>query len=113
MFYLQNKSHVLADNVLDLGESHSKFKTGNYPHSMFIQPTIPEEVIKTAKSLKPKTSTRHDNLSTKLLRSIIDEVATPFAHTCIINCSFKTGVVPQQSKIAKVIQIHKNGDKQL
>ena len=45
------------------------------------------------------------------MRSITDEVATPFAH--IINCSFKTGEVPQESKIAKVIPIYKNGDKQL
>ena len=39
--------------------------------------------------LKPKTSSGKDNISTKLLKEIIESIVYPIAH--LFNLSFKTG----------------------
>ena len=71
-------------------------------------PTDPIDIINTAKKLKPKQSTGFDEISTKLMLHIFDEISLPFTH--IVNTSFTTGIVPRQIKIAKVIPTHKSGD---
>jgi len=62
-------------------------------------------------SLKNKNSLGVDNISTKLLKQIINPIANQLAQ--IINQSFATGAVPNKLKIARVIPIFKNGDKSL
>lgn len=94
-----------------LATSPSKFKsylTSNYPINFFLNPVIPFDVIKSATQLKSKTSTGHDDISTKLMKHTIHETAQPFSH--IFNLSFSTGIVPDQMKIAKVVPIYKQGD---
>jgi hypothetical protein len=78
------------------------------PNSMYLTPTDPLNVINIAKSLRPKTSSGFDNISTKLMLQIIDKVAVHFTH--IVNLSFLNGVAPKQMKVAKVIPIHKAGN---
>ena len=75
----------------------------NVRNAMYISPTDPIDIINTAKKLKPKQSTGFNEISTKLMLHIIDEISLPFTH--IVNTSFTTGM-----KIAKVIPIHKSGD---
>ena len=75
---------------------------------MFINPIDPNNLIKTAKTLKPKLSSGYDNISNKLLLYIIEDIAEPFTH--IVNLSFSSGIVPANMKIAKSIPIHKSGD---
>ena len=67
------------------------------------------EVITETKSLPSKTAASFNELSVKLIQLLILSIAAPLTH--IINCSFKTGNVPDDLKIAKVIPIHKRGDK--
>ena len=52
-----------------------------------------------------------DNISTKLLKSTIDEILIPLTH--IINLSMQNGTVPEKMKIAKIIPIYKSGEKDL
>ena len=77
--------------------------------SMFFTPTDSNEVIKTALSIKSKSSTGHDKLSNKLVKEIIQPIARPLTH--IFNLSLSTGVVRDIFKLAKVIPIFKTGDK--
>jgi len=52
----------------------------------------PEIFLETVSKLKPKKSSGKDNISTKLLKEIIDCIDYPIAH--LFNLSFKTGYIP-------------------
>ena len=80
----------------------------NVPHSMFLRPVSLDTVINTTLSLKSKTSSGHDNISTKVLKKSIISVAEPMTH--IINLSLIEGKVPDQLKQAKVIPVYKSSD---
>ena len=80
-------------------------------HSMLLEPVTPLLFKNRTAKLKPKYSSGHDEISTKLLKETINNISVPI--TDIINKSFRTGVVPHQMKIAKVVPIHKAGDSNL
>ena len=76
----------------------SKNKTKN---SIFSKtPTNTDEIIKITKNLKSSNSSGIDDISTKLLKMIINEIAPVLSH--IFNRSLLSGIVPSQLKIAKV-----------
>ena len=52
----------------------------NFIQLLFIHPIDPNNLIKTAKTLKPKLSSGYDNISNKLLLHIIEDIAEPFTH---------------------------------
>ena len=52
-----------------------------------------------------------DNVSTKLLKQTVKEVATPLAH--IVNLSLSHGIFPNDMKLAKIVPIFKNGNTKL
>ncbi len=74
-----------------------------------MNPIIPQDLISISKCLKSKTSQGYDNISTKLRKQIIDEIAEPLTH--IFNQSFLTGVIPEQLKTANIIPISSLGTK--
>ena len=67
------------------------------------------EVLLTGLSLKTKQLSGYDEVSTQLLKSILHLVLVLLMR--IINLSFNTGNVPKKLKLAKVIPIFKNGDR--
>ena len=71
----------------------------------FFIPTDPGEIIKITNKLKMKSSQGFDNISTKLLKSTMDEILIPLTH--IINLSMQSGTFPKKMKIAKNIHIYK------
>jgi hypothetical protein len=77
-------------------------------HSFVLADTNVSEVIQVCKSLKPKSSCGHDQISSKLLQQIIDVIAVPL--TFIFNKSFHDGRFPKAFKIAKVVPLFKGGD---
>jgi len=78
-------------------------------NTIYLRPTDPLEVLQLVRKLKAKTSLDKDNLSTKMLKCVIEELLMPITH--IINLSLIQGRVPDDLKIAKVIPIFKSGDK--
>ena len=62
-----------------------------------------------SKQIQPKTSAGHDGISSKLLKDITPIISDTICH--IFNLSFKTGYVPSEFKLAKVIPIFKSDDK--
>ena len=86
-------------------------KDTSSPVTFFMEPVLPEDLINVCKSLKPKTSMGHDNISSKILKLSIEHTAVPLAH--IFNLSFKSGIVPPNMKLAKVIPIFKSGNRKL
>ena len=78
-------------------------------NSMFIFPTCEKEILDIIKCLKNKSSCGHDGIS-NLVVKISATVPAPFlAH--VFNECFKEGIIPDSLKIAKVIALHKSGDK--
>ena len=70
-------------------------------------PTCEAEILHTTTNLKASTSEGYDNISTKILKQNMREVATPLAH--IINVSLSHGIFPNDMKLAKIVPIFKNG----
>jgi len=87
----------------------SKEKT--LPNSIYLAPTDTEEIKSIIKSLKPKKSTGHDNISTLFICNNKIALCTPI--TILINKSLESGIVPDACKIAKVTPIYKSKDKEL
>ena len=70
-------------------------KRDNNINSIYINPCTPIEIVKVIKELKNKTSVGIDNISNKLIKSIVDSIAKPL------------------SIIAKIIPIYKSKEKSL
>jgi hypothetical protein len=77
-------------------------------NSIFLETIEPDQVLEITNKLKPKLSTGHDEISSKLLQESIEYIKYPLTH--IINRSIITGIVPNQLKIAKVIPVHKSAN---
>ena len=92
---------------LPSGTFHN-YLNGHYPTNLFMRPTDALEVITITNMLNKTRSSGFDNISTIILCSTIDEIATPLAH--IINQLFNTGIVPGNLKTAKIIPIFISGD---
>lgn len=76
-------------------------------NTLTLQPTNEQETRKLIQSLKTKTSTGYDNISTKLLKHCKEELTLPLVD--IVNKSFSSGVFPSALKIAKVYPKYKQG----
>jgi hypothetical protein len=66
-----------------------------------LQNTTPEHVKKIIKSLKPKLSADAQGISTKMVKFVGNEIATPLAH--IFNLSLSSGNFPKKSNCVELI----------
>ena len=78
-------------------------------NSIMLQPTDASEIIDIVKKLKNKSSAGFDNINPKILKTSIYSIVNPIVN--IMNSSISTGIVPDSLKLAKVIPIHKKGEK--
>ena len=69
-------------------------------------PTCEAEILHTTTNLKSSTSECFDNISTKMLKQTMKEVASPLAHI-----SLSHGIFANDMKLAKIVPILKNGNK--
>ena len=78
--------------------------------SQFLFSDIDEEfVIKELQSLESEKSYGIDGIHPKLLKLAANQIAKPL--TVLFNCSLKTGQIPIDFKTAKIVPIHKSGNK--
>ena len=107
--YFTNIGPNLANNMTTPDNNYNHYlrnKRRENPNSIFLFPTDANEIYKTIISLKPKKSSGYDNLNTKMLKNLEEELAFPLS--LLINRSFSEGVVPDLLKIAKVIPVYKS-----
>ncbi len=120
--YLISDVHGLNNFFADLGHSRIKhlpmFDVNEYllnispnVNSFVLQETNQVEVLLAGLSLTNKHSCGFDGLSTNLVKPVIHLLLEPLTH--IFNLSFRTGIVPQKLKIAKIVPVYKNGDRSL
>ena len=97
-----------SENVPRSQNRISDFLKRPCPHSMYLEQIEPDQIIEVVNKLKPKLSSGHDDIPTKLLKLSIDSILLPITH--IVNRSFSTGIFPNQLKVAKVLPIHKSSN---
>ena len=84
---------------------YMKERKNNY---MFIGDVTEYDVTKVVKNLKKKVSKDCNDIDMTNIKTIIDEIVTPFTYIC--NQSFLSGTFPNKMKLAKVIPLYKNGN---
>ena len=104
--YYVNVGPNLANKINCDGLERPSLPSMKNTKSLFLFPTGEEEVTDLITSLKPKTSTGHDNISSKIFKQLYMGIIPPCVH--IINLSLSTGIFPDAMKVAKVVPIFKN-----
>lgn len=108
--FFVNVGPNLAREIIPPQRSDQHFDERN-TETFFLRSTDKHEIIDTVRTFKNKKSTDWNDIDMALIKTVINSIADPLVHIC--NLSFKTGSFPCQMKIAKVIPIHKEGDKHL
>ena len=78
---------------------------------MLVYDTDSNEISNIVSMLKTSSSKGFDDIASKIVKSMIDEILCPL--TTIFNISLQRGEFPDQLKIAKLVPIYKSDDKQL
>ena len=89
--------------------NYGKYLTGNILSSFQFDLVDDDTIVKTLHSIRSKSSSGHDGISTKLLKFLSPPLISPLR--VIINQSLITGIFPEKLKIAKVIPLFKKDDK--
>lgn len=98
-------NNFFVDQVATVSQSEFNNVVKENPHSIFIPPVIPQDIIRIIKSLKDKKSFGYDGVSTKAIKYVDSYIAAPLAH--IINACISAGKFPEQLKIVKVKPLYK------
>jgi len=106
--FFTNVGRNLANKIPFSKSKYSDYLKNPNPSSLFFTPTDQMEIEKILRNMKPKNSSGHDNLNGKLIKSLYKCISYPFS--IIMNKSLQSGIVPQATKIAKVIPIYKSKD---
>ena len=110
-FFINIGPSLSKDIRLDRNHNYEKYLNRHIFTSFHFELVNNNDVKKTIMSLRSKTSTGHDGISTKLLKFISPALVESFR--IIINKSLITGIYLHRLKIAKVIPIYKKENKLL
>ena len=99
----------LSENVPLSNHRYTHYLKNRNSYSLFLDPVTQLDLINATNKIKTKNSLDKNNLSSKLMKSTIYNIANPLTH--IMNMSLSNGVVPSGMQIAKVIPIFKTGDR--
>ena len=111
VYFCETPVKLLKNNKLNNispSDKHSVYIKG-CNKSIFFTPVTENEVVEVAKSLKNKFATGNDDIPDYIVKQCIDYLKKPL--TDIYNASLESGIFPDQLKIAKVIPVHKKGNK--
>lgn len=92
----------------DDGNDFMSYLKNSPQFSMYLPPVSKDEIENYLNGLK-STSPGHDDISPKLLKCSSSIIYTPLLH--IINICLKFGYFPDHLKTAKVLPLHKSGDR--
>uniref|UniRef100_A0A8C6VZ07 Reverse transcriptase domain-containing protein n=1 Tax=Nothobranchius furzeri TaxID=105023 RepID=A0A8C6VZ07_NOTFU len=111
--YFVNVGPNLAKEISVPGRHDDKFLnfTSYKCNSMFLGGVCESDIIDVVSKFKSKKSMDCDGLDMSLVKEVLHSILQPLTYIC--NKSFQTGIFPDKMKIAKVIPLYKNGDKQV
>jgi hypothetical protein len=98
----------LAKTIPITSNSYKSFLTGNFVDSIFLDLTTEPEIINIVNSLHSGIAAGYDKISIWSVKGCSALISSPLAH--IVNLSLKSGIVPDQLKIARVLPLFKSGD---
>ena len=78
---------------------------------MFLNLATQEDIVDIACTFPAGKSAGYDNIPMSIIKRSIGSISSPLTH--IINPSIIQGIIPDESKIARVVPIFKSGDKAL
>ena len=102
----------LTENIIPKDQSNISYRiyiNASILSSFNFQLIDDESLRKTLNSLRTKSSSGYDGISTRLLKFLAPALISPLR--LIINQSLITGIYPDKLKTAKVIPLYKKGDK--
>lgn len=106
--YFCNIANNLASNIDQATVPFESFLPDPVQFSFFLRPTTIHEVFDVIKNMKV-TSPGYDDISIEVIKACNKEIS-PFLKF-IINKCFAEGCFPKKLQIAKVIPVHKKGEK--
>ena len=77
--------------------------------TIFLYPTTPADIESLINCINPNKAIGPNSIPTKILKEFKTELSEPLSD--IINVSVNKGIFPDFLKVAKVIPIHKKGEK--
>ena len=105
--FFSNIGKNLASAVPKPNASFNCYLDKPQASSFFLSPTNSTEIESIIMSLSSNKASGPFSISTSLLKTLKGVLYIPLQLLC--NCSFSTGLVPDQFKVARVIPIHKKG----
>jgi len=99
----------LASKIKPSSNTAENYLNNKTTNSIFLSPTDHCEVARIIDQLKNKKSSGIDGISTKLIKTLKNEITKPLS--VLINKSLAEGVFPKELKIAKIIPIYKAKDR--
>ena len=86
-------------------------KITHNPKSLYLPPTMMQEIIKIIDNLPNKNSSSHYNINNILLKNIKNQIAAPLER--VFNMSLEQGIFPDLMKKAEVIPLYKGRERDL
>ncbi len=109
--FFSNVEANLARQIPPTNNHYSEFMGPRNHDNFFLNPTDKNEIEAIVKNFKSNKSAGIDEVSCRVLISVIDLISVPLAY--IFNFSFTSGRVPDSLKIARITPIYKNGEQDL
>uniref|UniRef100_A0A3B3BUC2 Reverse transcriptase domain-containing protein n=1 Tax=Oryzias melastigma TaxID=30732 RepID=A0A3B3BUC2_ORYME len=106
--FFVNVGAKLAEKIPVVSDMKSKIDCNM--NTMFLSGVSPSDVLEVVHQMKNKKSTDCHGIDMSLIKEVIHSILEPLTYIC--NKSFSSGVVPDLMKVAKVVPIHKNGNKE-
>lgn len=109
--YFVNVGNEMSATFSDQEIHPSSYHIAPPPNSMSLSPVTVEEVFRKLQSLQTGKSTGIDGISHSILKYCSHPISTALTHC--INRIFETGKYPDILKRARVVPVHKGGNKSL
>ena len=95
----------LALDIQHTGKNYYDYLHDMSPTSMYMKPIVELDIMKIIDKFNQNKSAGHDNIGNFIIKSVGNVIVKPL--TSIFNLSLSTGIVPEKTKVAKVIPIYK------
>lgn len=105
--FFSNIATEVSSGIPSTNVKVEHFLPSETPNLLKFSPCSPLSVVDAIKSLETKSSLDIDNVNTKLLQAVANEISGPLSH--IFTCSFDSGIFPERLKVSRTVPIYKAG----
>ena len=110
-FFINIGPNIVEKMANENNKHFGQYLTDHYDCRLKFKTISESDTIAIINNIKAKKSCIHDQLSTELLKNIMNPLIQPLTH--VINQMINTGLFPDNLKIVKVKPLFEKGDKSL